>query len=154
MLVLFILIQKLVNRAIKTCVRDRSQKSGAWHDTVCTPPSSSHSCWTLSAPACPCYLSDIFKDLALRRAKEGKSFGNFHFILISFNTRMDLVLAYSWRSEDVIGFHASRNISNFIPLLDNITCGRQYVLNLPVFNEDKIFFYWFAYNSLSYFYVD
>lgn len=43
---------------------------------------------------------------------------------------------------------------NFLSLFDNITCGRHSALDIAILNEDKMFFCWSAYKSLSYSYVD
>lgn len=104
--------------------------------------------WTLLALACPCYLSDMFKNFSLRRTKEGKSHGNFCFTLTYLNTGMNLALSYYWRSEAIIYFH--KNKSNFLSLFDNITCGRHSALDIRILNEYKMFFCWSAYKSLSY----
>lgn len=116
-------------------------------------PAPSPALWlTLSALACPCYLSDMFKNFSLRRTKEGKSHGNFYFTLIYLNTGMNLALSYYWRSEAIICFH--KNKSNFLSLFDKITCGRHSAPDIANLNEDKMFSRWSAYKSLSYSYVD
>lgn len=122
------------------------------YEKVQSPAPSPALLWTLLALACPCYLSDMFKNFSLRRTKESKSHGNFYFTLICLNTGMNLALSYYWRSEAIICFH--KNKSNFLSLFDNITCGRHSALDIAILNEDKMFFCWSAYKSLSYSYVD
>lgn len=94
------------------------------------------SCQTSLAPACLCYLHDIFENLALMRTKEGKNLCNFYFILLYLNLGMNVALSYSQRSESITCLCASRSKSDFLSVFGNITCDRHSVLNIAVFNED------------------
>ena len=51
-------------------------------------------CCTIGSPH-PCYQRGRFKNLALRRTKEGKSLSSVHFLLIYFNTGTNPALTYS-----------------------------------------------------------
>ena len=71
-------------------------------------------CCAIGSPH-PCYRRGRFKNLALRRTKEGKSLSSFHFLLIYFNTGTNPALTYSWRL--FTGCHASRNEGILFPCL-------------------------------------